>query len=115
MNRGDVIIADLPYSDRAGSNVRPAIVVSTDRNNLVIDDVILVAVSRSTRRGAFTHVFIDPATPEGRQSGLLHPSYIQCENLFTLDRQFIIHTIGTLSATLREQVDTCLNAALELE
>ena len=114
MKRGDVIIAELLYSDRAGSKIRPAVVVSTDRNNAVIDDVILVAVSRSTRRTAFTHVFIDPATPDGQQSGLLHPSYVQCENLFTLDRKFIINTIGTLSATLQEQVDFRLEAALEL-
>jgi len=114
MKRGDVIVAELRHSDRTGSKVRPAVVVSTDRNNAVIDDVILVAVSRSTRRTAFTHVFLDPATPDGRQSGLLHPSYVQCENLFTLDQRFIINTIGTLSPAIQQQVDLRLKAALEL-
>lgn len=114
MKRGDVAIVDLPYSGWTGSKIRPAVVISTDRSNAVIDDVILAAVSRSTRSGAFTHVFIEPVTPDGRQSGLLHPSYIQCENVFTLDRQLVVHTIGTLSPTLRQQVDVCLKAALQL-
>ena len=31
--RGEVVLADLPYSDRSGSKKRPALVVQCDRNN----------------------------------------------------------------------------------
>jgi hypothetical protein len=31
MNRGDVVIANIPYSDPTGSKIRPAVVVSADR------------------------------------------------------------------------------------
>ena len=86
MKRGDVVLADVAYSDRQGSKVRPAVVVSTDRNNPTLDDVILVAVSRSSRRAAFTHVPIDPATADGKQSGLVHVCHIQCENIFVIDK-----------------------------
>jgi mRNA interferase MazF len=112
--RREIVLADIPYSDRSGSKRRPVLVVSTDANNAVIDDHILAAISSTTRRGAFTHVFVDPSTPEGRGSGLLHPSYIQCENLFTLDRQFIVRSLGQLSAVPLQQVNHCLKAALEL-
>jgi mRNA interferase MazF len=108
------VLADIPYSDRSGSKRRPVLVVSTDANNAVIDDHILAAISSTTRRGAFTHVVVDPSTPEGRGSGLLHPSSIQCENLFTLDRQFIVRSLGQLSAVPLQQVNHCLKAALEL-
>jgi mRNA-degrading endonuclease toxin of MazEF toxin-antitoxin module len=33
VRRGDVVLADLPYSDRTGSKKRPALVVQCDRNN----------------------------------------------------------------------------------
>lgn len=112
--RGDIVMADIFYSDRTGSKRRPALVVSTDANNAVIDDIVLVGISSSTRRGAFTHVFADPGTPEGVGSGLLHPSYIQCENIFTLDKQFVIRSLGHLSPLLLQQVDDALKAALEL-
>ena len=79
MKRGDVVLADIAYSDRQGSKVRPAVIVSTDRNNGVLDDVIVAAVSRSTRGAEFRHVSIDPATAEGKQTGLIHVCYVQCE------------------------------------
>jgi mRNA-degrading endonuclease toxin of MazEF toxin-antitoxin module len=81
MKRGDVVVADIAFSDRQGSKVRPCIVVSADVNNAAIGDVILVAVSRSTRSGALTHIAVDPATSDGKFAGLLHRSYIQCENI----------------------------------
>jgi mRNA interferase MazF len=112
--RGAIVLADILYSDRSGSKRRPVLVVSTDANNAVIDDYILAAISSTTRNGAFTHVFVDPSTPEGHGSGLLHPSYIQCENLFTLDRQFILRSLGQLSGVPLQQVNDCLKAALEL-
>ena len=87
MNRGDVVVADSAFSDRQGSKVRPCVVVSADINNAAIQDVILVAVSRSTRPGALTHVEVNPATSDGKIAGLLHRSFIQCENIFTLDKQ----------------------------
>jgi mRNA-degrading endonuclease toxin of MazEF toxin-antitoxin module len=114
MKRGDVVLADLAYSDRQGSKVRPAIIVSTDRNNATLDDVIVAAVSRSTRGAAFTHVKIDPVTPDGQLTGLIHVCYIQCENLFALDKGLIRHRLGTLSPALRLQLDACLKAALDL-
>ena len=79
MKRGDVVLANILYSDQSGSKPRPAVIVSTDRNNAAIDDAILVAVSRFTRAAAFTHVFLDPGTPDGKSAGVLHPSDVQCE------------------------------------
>lgn len=112
--RGEVVLADITYSDRTGSKRRPVLVVSADANNAVIDDLIVAAISSTTRRGAFTHVFVDPTAPEGRSSGLLHPSHLHCENIFALDQKFIERSLGRLSAILLQRVNDCLKAALEL-
>lgn len=114
MRRGDVVLADLAYSDRQGSKVRPAVIISTDRNNAVLDDVIVAAVSRSTRPAAFTHVRLDPATVEGRGAGVIHVCHIQCENLFAIDKGLIRHKLGSLSPPLVRQLNDSLKAALEL-
>jgi hypothetical protein len=50
MKRGEVVVVDVAFSDGTGSKVRPAVVVSADANNAAIDDLILAAISRSTRR-----------------------------------------------------------------
>lgn len=98
VSRGDIVLAQIAYSDQSGAKKRPAVVVSTDWNNTVIDDVVLASVSSSTRPGAFTHVLVDPASADGASSGLLYPSYVQCENLFTLDKGLIWRRMGRLSA-----------------
>jgi mRNA-degrading endonuclease toxin of MazEF toxin-antitoxin module len=114
MKRGDVIVADIGFSDRQGSKVRPCVLVSADINNTAIQDVILVAVSRSTRPGALTHVAVDPTTSDGKIAGLLHRSFIQCENIFTLDKRFVLQTIGSLTPLLMRQVNESLKRALDL-
>lgn len=114
MKRGDVVLADVAFSDRQGSKVRPAVVVSTDRNNMTLDDLILVAISRTARGGAFTHVPIDPATSDAKLAGLSHRCYIQCENIFVIDKGLVLHRIGGLTPALLLQLNACLKAALEL-
>lgn len=51
-SRGDVILADLPFSDRTGSKDRPALVVQNDRNNARLEDVIVEMITRTTARAA---------------------------------------------------------------
>ena len=63
---------DLPYSDRTGRKVRPALVVQSDVWNQRLDDTILALItsSRHRRVGAATQYFIDISTSEGQQTGL---------------------------------------------
>jgi len=59
-------------------------------------------------------VGIDPATSDGKIAGLLHRSYVQCENIFTLDTSFILNRIGVLTPSLLRQLNDCLKRALEI-
>lgn len=61
MRRGEVVIVDVPFSDRSGSKKRPAVVVQSDILNRRLRDTIIAAVS-TTARGEVTHVMIDPGT-----------------------------------------------------
>ena len=116
VRRGDVVLVDYLFSDRTGSKVRPCLVVQNDRDNQRLDDTIVVAISSNTARATAepTQFVIEVATPSGRQSGLLFDSSVQCENLVTIDCQFVIRKIGTLPAAAMSQVNGCLKAALEL-
>ena len=116
MNRGDVVLADLPYSDASGSKVRPALVVQCDVNNARLDDVILALITRNISRSGLepTQLLIDPGTEAGKSSGLNFPSALKCSNLYTIDQQHVLATIGSLSPALMRKVDDCLKAALGL-
>ncbi len=114
VQRGDVVLVDYPYSDRTGSKVRPCLVVQNDRNNQRLDDTIVVTITRTTLRAQRepTRLLIDLNTPAGQQSGLLFTSAVQCENVLTIDCQFILRKIGSLPAATMKQVEDCLKVSL---
>ena len=76
IRRGDIILADLPFSDRSGSKVRPGLVVQCDANNVRLQDVIVAVITRTTKLAAIepTQLLIDITTPDGRATRLLHTS-----------------------------------------
>jgi mRNA interferase MazF len=114
--RGDIVLASLPFTDLSGVKVRPALVVQCDRNNLRLDDFILAMITRTIHRGTTepTQLLIDLATPEGAGSGLLHTSVVKCEHLITLHASLLTRRIGKMHPALMNQVDTCLKVSLQL-
>ncbi|MFV0443929.1 MAG: type II toxin-antitoxin system PemK/MazF family toxin [Planctomycetaceae bacterium] len=116
VSRGDVVLADFPYSDRTGSKVRPCLVVQCNLNNQRLDDTILVTITSRTRYAATeaTQLLIEASSPAGQQGGLLFDSAVQCENIVTVDRQFLRRKIGSLPADVMELINDCLKAALDL-
>jgi mRNA interferase MazF len=115
-SRGDIILADLPFSDRTGSKVRPALVVQNDPNNARLDDVIVAMITRTTARAAAepTQLLIEITTPLGLATGLLHSSAVKCEHLITLHKSFVRRVVGRLPDPLMRQIDVCLKTALGL-
>jgi mRNA interferase MazF len=116
VNRGEIVLAELPFSDGSGSKIRPALVVQCDRNNRRLQDVIVAVITKTTKNAATepTQLLIDITTPEGRATNLLHTSAVKCEHLITIDQKLVRRTIGTLSPAMMLQIDACLKAALEL-
>jgi mRNA interferase MazF len=114
--RGDVVLADLPFSDRTGSKTRPALVIQNDRNNARLDDVIVAMITRSTSRATreATQLLVDVTTPDGQAAGLLHTSAVKCEHLITLHHSFVQRVIGRLSTSLMSQIDDCLKVSIGL-
>jgi len=114
--RADVVIARFPYAGGSGAKVRPAVVVQCDRLNNQIHNTLLAMITGNTNLVGIepTQFLIDPSTPEGASSGLSYPSAVKCENLATVPQMDLIDTIGHLSDVLKQKLDECLKAALEL-
>jgi mRNA-degrading endonuclease toxin of MazEF toxin-antitoxin module len=114
--RGDVVVVEIPFYDRAGAKDRPAVVVQWDRNNARLLSTLVAGVTTNLRHLAKepTQFLVDPATPDGQSSGLTQPSAVKCENLFTVSQARIKRTLGQLSVALKQQLNDCLKAALDL-
>ena len=113
IQRGDAVLVQFPFTSGAGSKLRPALVIQSDRNNARLSNVIVAAITTTTRRsGEPTQLAIDISTLEGRQSGLLRNSVIACENIATVDKGLMVKKIGQLRASSMAEVNSCLKAAL---
>lgn len=114
--RADVVIARFPYATGPGAKVRPAVVVQCDRLNAKIRQTVLAMITGNLRLVGKepTQFLIDPSTPEGASSGLLHPSAVKCENLMTVPQDDIVNTVGHLSDELVAKLNACLKEALGL-
>jgi len=115
VRRGDVVLAWYPFASGQGSKRRPCIVIQNDADNGKLANVIVAQItSNLTRVGDKSHFLIQRATADGRQAGVLHDSVVSCTNLATIEQALIARTIGSLSASLRHNLDACLKAALDL-
>jgi mRNA interferase MazF len=113
VRRGDVVLLDYPFASGRGSKVRPALVVQNDRDNGRLANTIVVMITSRTDRASTedTQLLIDISTAEGKQSGLLMNSAINCVNLFTVSRTRILRQLGQLPPALMQKVEACLKAA----
>jgi len=113
LHRGEVVLITFPFADATGSKLRPALIVQNDRNNNRLTNVILVAITGTThRRREPTQLFIDPATPAGKLSGLILPSVVSCENIVTIAQALVQRKIGKLAPVHMRQIDKCLKTSL---
>lgn len=112
--RGDVILANVRFTSGVASKVRPALVVQSDQNNLRLTNTIIAIITTTTRRAQkeATQLFIDVATPDGKQSGLLYDSAVKCEHLETILQADIHRVIGSLSPAQMQQIDQSLKVSL---
>jgi mRNA interferase MazF len=115
VQRGDIVLLQALFTKKAGAKARPMLVVQNDRNNARMTNTILVFITTNTTRASEpTQVLVDPATPQGKVSGLTQPSVVSCENILTVLQEDIVRRIGRVPPALMERVDQALKASLAL-
>ena len=115
IRRGDVVIVDIVFTDLARSKRRPALVVQSDvYNQLIRKTVVAICTGNLQRQNDPCHLLVDPNTLDGVSSGLSGPSLVSCNNLFTIEQNRVVQTIGHLSDVLKQRLNDCLKAALEI-
>ena len=105
-DRGDVVLATLPFSDLTGIKQRPAVVVSAPHPSVDLLLLPLASQLDHLQPGEF-------ALADWKAAGLLFPSAVK-RGLFTLDKTRINRRFGRLTTTDRERLDGALRLWLGL-
>jgi len=110
VNKGDVVLVDVPYLDAKQIVKRPALVVS-DSSQLL--DVIVAGITSRIRNPLPpAHYVIDRNHTDWLTSGLRLDSAIRCDRLFTVEQASVYRVLGRLSATTMQQVEERLKRVM---
>ena len=115
MKRGDVILVRFPHPSGQRGKKRPAVVIQSDAYASTVSTVVVAEVTKNlTLKDDPACLFIDVSTPEGKSTGLLIDSVVSSLVLDTVYSDSVAQVLGTLSPTMRQKLNDCLKAALEL-
>jgi mRNA-degrading endonuclease toxin of MazEF toxin-antitoxin module len=115
MNRGDVVLVRFPHPSGVRGKKRPAVIVQSDAYAGKVGTLIVAEVTKNlTLASDPACLRIDASTPEGKGTGLVRDSVVSCLVLVTVYTDTIAQVLGTLSPTMKQNLNDCLKAALEL-
>ena len=114
VSRGLIVVVDFAVAGMP-KKVRPVLLVQADEyNRKMANTVVAMITTNLTRASEPSHLLIDISTPEGKLSGLLHSSVVNCNTLTTFRQDEVLRVLGSLAGGTMQQVDRCLNAALAI-
>ena len=114
LSRGQIVVVDFAVAGMP-KKVRPVLVVQSDAYNRKMTNSIVAMITTNLARASEpTHLLIDITTPEGKQSGLLHASVVNCNTLTTIRRDDVLRVLGTLTGVMMARIDHCLRTALAI-
>jgi mRNA interferase MazF len=114
VSRGQIVVVDFAVAGMP-KKVRPALVIQADHyNRKMTNTVVAMITTNLTRANEPSHLLVDLSTPEGKLSGLIHSSVVNCNTLTTIRQDEALRVLGSLTGSAMHQIDQCLKAALAI-
>jgi len=108
---GVVALVNFPFTDLQSSKVRPALILTTKKE----DVVILGIFSKVPDELHGSWIVIDESCPAFNQTGLKKGSIIKTEKIAVVHRSLIRKEIGNIPPELMQRVKQILRKTLEIE
>ena len=90
----ELVLLPYPFSDQAGSKVRPAIVVSNDNFNKRCEDCVMVPLTTVIKDEPFSLIINQDSLDSGK---LLKQSRVRIDKIFTIKKSLIMMKIGKIN------------------
>lgn len=105
--RGTVILVPFPFTDLAGSKVRPALIISDGK---IGSDIVVVFITSQAKVKEKYMI----AVASSESNGLKTRSNIVCSKLATLDAKIVLGELGMMGKIDQQKVDDELKKVLGL-
>jgi mRNA interferase MazF len=115
LQKGDVVLCQVPMpsSQFQQFKLRPAVIVSANDINQILDDVMVVPCTSNLNRSLTKRQYLITGN-EVNLAGIRVESVVRCESIFTLNKSMIIRKLGNLSSEAMTHINNCLKIALSL-
>lgn len=115
IKRGDVVLVKFPFTNLSSTKRRPAVVVSSNRFNEKLSDVIFVPMTTTAHRGHDNgEVLILKDSESGKLAGIKMDSIIKCFGITSITKDFVYKVIGSLLPQDLKKVSNVLKIVLDL-
>lgn len=102
--RGAIVLIPFPFTDLSANKVRPALIISKNRNRN--DDIVVVFISSIVKGRIFnTDVKIKKDHKNFKKTGLKTDSMIKVDKIATLNKKIIIGELGVLNKQILKEVN----------
>ena len=92
LRQKDIILVPFAFSNQSDSQVRPVLVISSDKFNANSLDLVAVGITSNPDIDG-----IIPIKPEDWKDGVYSESYIRVSNVSTVEKKIVHKRIGKLS------------------
>ncbi len=110
MKQRDIVLVPFPFSDKSGSKVRPALIVSNDTFNKTSGDIVICAITSNLKQTQYS-LIIDQKDIETGE--LYDTSTIKVESIAKINKSFVLKTVATLKKQAFAKVVTMLNELIK--
>ncbi|MBT4870462.1 MAG: type II toxin-antitoxin system PemK/MazF family toxin [Candidatus Diapherotrites archaeon] len=110
--QGDIVVAQVLFSEQIGLKTRPALVISNTKYNKKSEDIILLKITSQSKRTTYD---INLNNKDLENGELTKPSMIMIDNPVTTYRGMISTKIGKITNTKLKEVKKKLSELYELQ
>ena len=100
----DIVLLSYPFTNLSAVKVRPAVVISPDSENNVLEDSVFLLITSNVERLSEFDLIVDTAHPEFTATGLLNRSAIRVNKVWTLHNTLVRRTLGKLGPKLQNKL-----------
>lgn len=114
--RGDVVLIEIPFAERTGSKLRPALIVQNNIGNRASANLIVAAISSQLPAQALPVQYVVPEnTPVAQAAGLPRASVVDCGNIATISKRLVRRKLSVFPPEAMSKIDVCLHVSLALD
>ena len=110
LSRSDIVLVPFPFTDLSGRKVRPAVVVNTVGEDVLVAFISSVLSSSTSP----TEFVLEPSHPDFSTTGLKRAATFKLAKLVCLHRSLIQRKLGHVSPAIQRDLDVRLARAVGL-